>query len=160
MLNRIITLAIALTTIICAQAQEVCIIKGVIENDSLAYSDEKIKKVYLARIDESERMINIDSAKVKKGKYTFKYKMQKDEPVMMYFITGFDNGQINVFLEPGKISINTEKASYPSNSKVSGTPTNDLYVEYKKIYGACVQEQMDTLHALLESRGEDWMNSD
>lgn len=160
MLNRIITLTIALTTIICAQAQEVCIIKGVIENDSLAYSDEKIKKVYLARIDESERMVNIDSAKVKKGKYTFKYKMQKDEPVMMYFITGFDNGQINVFLEPGKISINTEKASYPSNSKVSGTPTNDLYVEYKKIYGACVQEQMDTLHALLESKGEDWMNSD
>ena len=160
MLNRIITLTIALTTIICAQAQEVCIIKGVIENDSLAYSDEKIKKVYLTRIDESERMVNIDSAKVKKGKYTFKYKMQKDEPVMMYFITGFDNGQINVFLEPGKISINTEKASYPSNSKVSGTPTNDLYVEYKKIYGACVQEQMDTLHALLESKGEDWMNSD
>lgn len=160
MLNRIITLAIALTTIICAQAQDVCIIKGVIKNDSLAYSQEKIKKVYLTRIDEYERLINIDSAKVKKGKYTFKYKMQKDEPVMIHFITGFDNGKINVFLEPGKVSINTEKASFPTSSKVSGTPTNDLYTEYKKIYDVCVQEQIDTLHALLESKGEDWMNSD
>ena len=158
MLHRIITLTVAAAAFLCVQAQGVCTIKGEIKNDTLAYSNEKVKMVYLTRIDEYERSINIDSAKVKKGKYSFKYKMQKDEPVMLYLITGFDNGAIKLFIEPGKVSITTDKAAYPSASVVKGTPTNDLYAEYQTIYQQSVDEQREAVRAITESKGEEWVN--
>ena len=55
MLHRIITLTVAAAAFLCVQAQGVCTIKGEIKNDTLAYSNEKVKMVYLTRIDEYER---------------------------------------------------------------------------------------------------------
>lgn len=160
MLHKFIISAVAVMALFTVQAQEICTIKGEIANDALSFSKDVIKKVYLTEIDEYDHFRNIDSAKVKKGKYSFKYKMQPNEPVKLYMITGFDNGAIQVFIEPGEINIKTEKAAYPSNSVVSGTQNNDLYTEYKAIYNNCIQEQLDTVEQLKKRHTKEWMDSE
>jgi thiol-disulfide isomerase/thioredoxin len=141
-----------------AKAQQ-CTITGTIQNDSLCYTPQKVKMVYLTRMDEYERFANIDSAKVKNGKFTFKYKPAKDEPVMLHFITGFDNGSVSLFLEPGNINIEMPKAAYPSASRVSGTKNNNLYTAYKEITDRCVKVQVDSLRARKQRYGEEWVQS-
>lgn len=159
MIYRLILSTICGLLVVSGIQAQTCTIKGVMQNDSLCYTAQKIKKVYLTRMDEYERFHNIDSVKVKNGKFTFEYKMDKDEPVMLHFITGFDNGSIPVFLEPGQISIEIQKAAYPSGSKVVGTVNNDLYAEYQLISERCAQVQTDTLRVWKEQRGEAWLDS-
>ena len=159
MIYRMILSAICGLLVVSGVQAQTCTIKGTIQNDSLCFSPQRIKKVYLTRMDEYERFQNIDSAKVKNGKFTLEYKMDKDEPVLLHFITGFDNGSIPVFLEAGQINIDMPKAAYPSASKVSGTVTNDLYGEYQLISDRCKQVQTDTLRFWKEQRGEEWLNS-
>lgn len=149
-------LAIILTS---AQAQEVCNIHGKIENLSLSHTNSTIKKVYLTRIDEYNRHINIDSAKVKKGKYKFKYNIQKDEPTMLYLITGFDNGYIPFFAEPGEVTINTAKASMPLESSVEGTQTNNLYKRYKEIAERHKRTEADSVKMMQKIHGDTWLTS-
>ena len=110
MLHRIITFAIAATALLTVQAQKVCTIKGEIKNP-----DKSVKMLYLTRIDEYNRLINIDSAKVKKGKYSFKHKIENGEPAMLYLITGLENGNIELFVEPGNIKVYTDDASQPQD---------------------------------------------
>lgn len=160
MMKRVISALVVIAAALCVQAQGVCVIKGRIASDTLRYDGQKIKKVYLTRLDEYNRLVNIDSTKVKKGKYSFQYKLAKDEPTMLYLITGFDNGNIPLFVEEGNVNITTASAAYPQGSEVSGTATNNLYAEYKKIYDACVQEQLDEVRSLAATRGEEWVNSD
>ena len=160
MMKRVISALVVIAATLCVQAQGVCVIKGRIASDTLRYDGQKIKKVYLTRLDEYNRLVNIDSTKVKKGKYSFQYKLAKDEPTMLYLITGFDNGNIPLFVEEGNVNITTASAAYPQGSEVSGTATNNLYAEYKKIYDACVQEQLDEVRSLTATRGEEWVNSD
>ena len=76
MIKNIISALFAIAACLSVQAQDVCVIKGRINNNALRYDDEM---VYLTRLDEYDRLIKIDSAKVKKGKYSFKYRMEKDE---------------------------------------------------------------------------------
>lgn len=159
MIKNIISALFAIAACLSVQAQDVCVIKGRINNNALRYDDAKIKMVYLTRLDEYDRLIKIDSAKVKKGKYSFKYRMEKDEPTMLYLITGFDNGNIPLFVEAGNIDITTDSAAYPLNSIVSGTITNNLYNEYKKIAEECVQAQIDSVKALAARYGDEWVNS-
>ena len=122
MLHRILsTIAVAFICI-AASAQGVCVINGNIADG------KKIKKVVLTRTDEFGKSVEVATAKVKKGKYTFKYKLAKDEPVLMYAIKGFGEGNdVEVFVEPGEVAVNT----YSNMSSIAtGTPTNDLYLEY------------------------------
>ena len=122
MLHRILsTIAVAFICI-AASAQDVCVINGNIADG------KKIKKVVLTRSDEFCKSVEVATAKVKKGKYTFKYKLAKDEPVLMYAIKGFGEGNdVEVFVEPGEVTVST----YSNMSSIAtGTPTNDLYLKY------------------------------
>lgn len=154
MLHRIITFAIAATALLTVQAQKVCTIKGEIKNP-----DKSVKMLYLTRIDEYDRLINIDSAKVKKGKYSFKHKIENEEPAMLYLITGLENGNIELFVEPGNIKVCTDDASQPQESSVNGTATNELYSEYRSIYNNAIKELQDTLSTIACSKGNEWMES-
>lgn len=124
---------ISFVACIALNAQGTCIINGNIA-DVLLNDGSKVKKVYLTRTDEMGRNTDICSAKVKNGQYTIKYKMAQDEPAMLYTITGFGENQgIELFVEPGEVTISTERATEPENSIVKGTATNDLLSEYKSI---------------------------
>ena len=127
MLHRILSTIVLSFICIAASAQGVCVIKGNIADDRMS-DGSKIKKLTLTRTDELGRTIEVATAKVKKGKYAFRYELAKDEPVFMYAIKGFGEGNdVEVFVELGEVAVNT-------NSKMSsiatGTPTNDLYLKY------------------------------
>ena len=101
-------------------------INGQFSNDSLRFNGSTIKKLYLPKLEDG-RYINIDSTKVRRKKFTFKGKVPKTNE--MYFITGFDNGAISVFLENGKINIAPFQAAYPAAAIPTGTPNNDVLAE-------------------------------
>ena len=132
MRNKILSI-IAVAGCIAASAQETCIISGHIADSQLA-DGKMVKKVYLTHTDEFGKTMEVATAKVKKGNYTFKYKLAENEPVLQYTITGFGDGQgVALFVEPGEVVVTTPTAVQPEQSTVAGTPTNDTYAEYKAI---------------------------
>ena len=151
MLHRILSTIIAVFVCATMSAQGVCVIKGNIADG------KKIKKVALTRIDELGKSVEVATAKVKKGAYTFKYQLAENEPVLQYIITGIGETGIEVFVEPGEVTVDTPASV--EESIVSGTPTNDAYAEYNAIFAAGADE-VAALLAVLEARnGKEWMES-
>lgn len=154
MLHRILsTIAVAFICI-AASAQGVCVIKGNIADG------KNIKKVTLTRTDEVGRTIEVATAKVKKGNYTFKYELSKDEPVLQYVVTGFGDGKcVELFVEPGEVTIVTPSVAAVEESTVAGTPTNDTYAAYKAVWAAGANETAALVAALEARNGKEWMES-
>lgn len=133
MLHRVIATIVSFATYMAVCAQGICTINGKIADYKLE-NGKAIKTVSLVRTDEFGRKNEVATAKVKKGAYSFKYKVSQDEPVMLYTITGFDNnGCIELYVEQGNVSVNTPKATEPEKSVVCGTPANDTFTEYKNL---------------------------
>ncbi|MBQ5888678.1 MAG: DUF4369 domain-containing protein [Bacteroidaceae bacterium] len=158
MLNRILSTIIVAFACIAASAQGTCVINGKIADDRMD-DGKKIKKVALVRVDEFGRKVEVATAKVKKGEYKFKYKLQKDEPVLQYHITGFGDGAVEVFVEPGEVAINTPSVAQVGLSAVTGTPTNDTYTGYKTIYKNGEAEIAAKVAELETLNGKEWMES-
>lgn len=159
MRNRIFSTIMALTCGLTISAQSVCRINGQIADTKLANS-EKVKRVYLTHTNEFGIATEIDSAKVKKGAYTFKQKCKKGEPTLQYTITGFGkNKNIPFFLEQGTVTINTPAASEPEKSEVVGTPTNDTYAAYKAIAIESERKVAQIVSSLEVQHGTDWLRS-
>lgn len=141
---------------LAASAQGTCIINGSIADTKLS-NGKKIKKVFLTRTDELGQMTTVAEAKLKKGKYAFKRDLAKDEPVLMYTITGFgEEAGIELFVEAGEIAVNTESASRPCRSVVSGTPANDIYTRFKAILDEGYNESGKQIAELEKSNGKEW----
>lgn len=122
MLNRTISAIIAIGACVAVQAQGTCNIKGYMT------ADNGTRMVYLSRIDENGVQAVIDSAKVKKGKFTLKYKLKKGEPTLLYNIT-MGSTTAEVFVEPGTVEVNSNNGAV----SVSGTAANDTYTQFKAI---------------------------
>ncbi len=127
MLHRLFSTIIAVVCCLAASAQGTCVINGTIEN-----AGKKIKSLTLVRTDNSGREVEVATAKVKKGKYTFRYELANDEPVLMYTIKGLSQ-DLEVFVEQGEVTVNTPSAAKPWESTITGTPANDTYAEFKGI---------------------------
>ena len=159
MRHRLIATIFSFIACFAVYAQDVCVINGKIADDKLA-NGKAIKKVFLTSADEYGRRTVVAEAKVKKGSYTFKYKVSADAPVMQYTITGFDNEKgIKLFVEPGTVAVNTATAQNPCQSKLSGTPTNDLYEEYKQIDINADEKVAKAVEALAQQNGKEWLES-
>ena len=159
MRHRLIATIFSFIACFAVYAQDVCVINGKIADDKLA-NGKAIKKVFLTSADEYGRRTVVAEAKVKKGSYTFKYKVSADAPVMQYTITGFDNEKgIKLFVEPGNVAVNTATAQNPCQSKLSGTPTNDLYEEYKQIDINADEKVAKAVEALAQQNGKEWLES-
>ena len=159
MRHRLIATIFSFIACFAVYAQDVCVINGKIADDKLA-NGKAIKKVFLTSADEYGRRTVVAEAKVKKGSYTFKYKVSADAPVMQYTITGFDNEKgIKLFVEPGTVAVNTATAQNPCQSKLSGTPTNDLYEEYKQIDINADEKVAKAIEALAQQNGKEWLES-
>ena len=150
---------ITLLVSVSAHAQSVCTINGYVKNDSLRFKEARLEKVYLSKLDEYDRLIPIDSVSIQNGEFTFKRFLQMHEPVLLYFITGFDNGYIPVFMEPGEIDIRLNSAAYPATAKVSGTKNNDLYRKYEEISEKCVRVQIDSIDMLMAKYSSEWLDT-
>lgn len=125
------------------------VIKGNFSRDSLRFTPEVVKEVYLKRLLDGQ-MVVIDTAKVVNK--SFEFRGRTPEEIEMYYISGFDNGEIQVFLEDGQIEINNIDASFPVAAKVLGTENNNLFTEFVSVLGKAneqgrvrMQEMMDGL---------------
>ena len=112
-----------------AQQNNHYVISGSMRIDSLRYTPERIKKVYLAREVDGQNVI-VDSAVVEKGR--FKFEGVAPTTVEPYHITGFDNGSLQFFLEPGTIEVLPFDGRFPVGAHVKGTPANEVLYAYKK----------------------------
>lgn len=144
---------------ICSWAQNACLIQGEI-NSLILRSSKSIEKVYLNSMDEYERLTLIDSATVSKdGKFEMHRPIEANTLTKMHMLTGFDNGAIMLWVEPGTVRIHIKDAKYPTGAIVSGTPTNDLQKEYNAFKDQCIQVQNDTLKLMHATRGQAWIDS-
>ena len=75
-------------------------IDGELTRDSLRYTPQAIKKVYLKHIVNGQEVM-LDSAVVKNRRFHFEGTAPKD--VEAAIVTGFDNGSAQLLLEPGNI---------------------------------------------------------
>ena len=157
MRNRILSTIIAAISCLEINAQGVCTISGSIADTQLD-NGKKIKKVYLTRTNEFGQAVEVATAKVKKGCYTFNYSLAQDEPVMQYTVTGFgeDKG-IALFVEPGEVTVTTASAAQPEESTVAGTPTNDTYAAYKAICKSGEGKAAQEIAALEQQHGKEWL---
>ena len=136
-----------LTASLAANAQGQFVIKGTILSDSLCYSKGTVRKVYLTHEVNSQEVV-VDSAYVTNKHFAFK----GTAPAVMtpYAITGFDNGAVQVFLEPGNIVIQPFSAKFPAQAKVKGTPANNTFFEYQELseqMNRKGRERMDSVKA-------------
>lgn len=144
---------------VAVAAQGVCHIQGHMEKDSLRFTKAKIEKLYLSKLNEFDQFVKIDSTSVVNGDFKFQYTLKENEPIVMFFITGFDNGDIPVWVEPGTVTVSIHDAAFASGARVSGTATNNLYAEYKAINQRCINVQQDSIRQFVAKYGEAYMDS-
>ena len=112
--------------------------------------------MYLAREVDGQNVV-VDSAMVEKG--SFRFEGVAPAAVEPYHITGFDNGSVQFFLEPGTIEIVPFDGRFPVGAHVKGTPANEVLYAYKKQEGEngdLAKKRMDkALAALPEAQRND-----
>src|SRR3712207_1178131 len=134
-----------------AQQSRKYTIQGMMTVDSLRNTPQIIKKVYLTH-EVGGKTVVLDSAKVKNKKFTFTG--TAPEWVEAYSITGFDNGVVQVFLEPGNIVIAPFDGRYPGGAKVHGTPSNDIYMEYLDLNGQQISRSREAMNKAVKAHPE------
>ena len=125
------------------------VITGTMTVDSLRYTPERIKKVYLTHEVQGQDVV-VDSATVENGRFTFKGKAPG--VVAPYRISGFDNGTVQLFLEPGEITVLPFDGRFPVGASVKGTPGNDVLFAYQQSGSGAVdiaKQRMDKVLASL-----------
>lgn len=161
MIHKLILAAVAACFAVTAvQAQDRCVIKGEITgSDSLRFTPVPVRMVYLSKVDEYDRPIQVDSAVVKDKKFQFTREMKAGEPIMLHMIQGFDNGSINLFVEPGEISVKIATAQFPAGAAITGTPNNELQSKFHHIQGKCAAAQVDVIRRLTKEKGDPYMDT-
>lgn len=91
---------LSVVMLVSAQSERRYVITGSMTTDSLYTSAGTVKKLFLTRSVNGSQ-VTIDSATVKDKSFVFKG--VAPETVDVAFITGFDNGSIQLFLEPGRL---------------------------------------------------------
>lgn len=126
----LLALGVALAIHCPAQESGKYVISGEMTRDSLRFTPQAIKKVYLTRQVDGQD-VKLDSAIVKNKKFRFEGTVPNVLDV--YFVTGFDNGSIQLFLEPGQIIVEPFDGHYPVGARVKGTPCNDVLNGYQQL---------------------------
>ena len=106
-------------------------IDGELTRDSLRYTPQAIKKVYLKHVVNGQELM-IDSAVVKNRCFHFEGTAPKD--VEAAIITGFDNGSAQLLLEPGNIKFKPFDGNFPVGAKAYGTKNNDIFAGYAMLH--------------------------
>ena len=141
-MKKLITLTLlAIATIATAQEKKF-VINGEMSSTKLCYSNDTVREVKLEQNIDGQ-MVVIASSPVEDGKFTLEG--TAPEQIALCYITGFDNGSIQVFLEEGVISVGPFDAAYPVSAKVCGTPNNDIYQAYLDLNARCIREAKERM---------------
>lgn len=151
-MRKLLTLALlAVATFAMAQEKNF-VIKGEMTSTTLCYSDETVKEVKLElTVDGVPTVVAVSP--VEDGKFTFEG--TAPEKLTLCSITGFDNGNIQFFLEAGEIKMGPFDAAYPVGARIGGTPSNDTYQSYIDLNNKCIEESKVRMRAAYESVPEE-----
>lgn len=131
-----------------AQQNNRYVITGTMTIDSLRYTPERIKKVYLTHEVQGQDIV-VDSATVENGRFSFKG--NAPGVVAPYRISGFDNGTVQLFLEPGEITVLPFDGRFPVGASVKGTPANDVLYAYQQSGSGAVDIAKQRMEKVLAS---------
>ena len=147
-MKKLITLTLlAIATLATAQEKKF-VINGAMSSTKLCYSDGTVKEVKLEQNIDGQMQV-IATSSVEDGKFTLEG--TAPEQIALCYITGFDNGSIQVFLEEGVISVGPFDAAYPVSAKVCGTPNNDIYQAYLDLNARCIREAKERMKTAQEN---------
>lgn len=151
MRKNVIILALACMGMVpcAAQTSRRYAIDGELTRDSLRYTPQAIKKVYLKHIVNGEEQM-LDSAVVTGRRFHFEG--TAPEHVEAAMITGFDNGSAQLLLEPGNIKFRPFDGHFPVAAKAYGTKNNNIFAGYAMLHGKNAEDSkrnMDRLRASL-----------
>lgn len=138
-----------------AQNDDRYVITGKMTRDSLRFTQQPIRMVYLTCQSDGKE-IKLDSAVVKNK--TFRFEGKAPRYVEAAVISGFDNGGIQLLLEPGHIEVEPFDAHYPVGAKVRGTRNNDVMNGYCLFREKDVQASGTRMNNLVNSLPEDIKN--
>lgn len=127
-------------------------INGTLSTDSLRFTKGKVTKVYLCR-EQDEKLIPVDSTIVKKNR--FRFTGVAPALVEPYAITGFDNGAVRVFLEPGDIVIDPFDARFPVSARAHGTPANEVWKSYMDVNDLSVKKAQEAMQKAVSAHPEE-----
>ena len=138
---------LAIATFVTAQDNKF-VIRGEMSSVTLCYSNETVKEVKLECTLDGQPVV-LATSQVVDGKFTFEG--TAPEVLDLCNITGFDNGNIQLFLEPGVINVGPFDAAYPVGAKIGGTPCNDVYQEYSDLNRKSIAESKVRMKVAQES---------
>ena len=138
---------LAVATFVTAQDNKF-VIRGEMSSTTLCYSNETVKEVKLECTVDGQPVV-LATSQVADGKFTFEG--TAPEVLDLCNITGFDNGSIQLFLEPGVINVGPFDAAYPVSARIGGTPCNDVYQEYTDLNRKSIAESKVRMKAAQES---------
>lgn len=138
---------LAVATFVTAQDNKF-VIRGEMSSTTLCYSNETVKEVKLECTVDGQPVV-LATSQVADGKFTFEG--TAPEVLDLCNITGFDNGSIQLFLEPGVINVAPFDAAYPVSARIGGTPCNDVYQEYTDLNSKSIAESKVRMKAAQES---------
>lgn len=132
----LLIMLVATATMATAQEKRF-VIHGEMSSNVLCYSTETVKEVRLEQNINGENVI-LGIGTVTDNKFTIEG-VAPARPTLGT-ISGFDNGNIQVFLEEGEINVGPFDAAYPVAATIGGTPCNDTYQAYLDLDDKCIQE--------------------
>ena len=138
---------LAIATLVTAQDKKF-VISGEMSSTALCYSEGTVDEVKLERSVDGRNVV-LATAKVEGGK--FRIEGTAPEMLTLCYITGFDNGSIQLFLEEGEIKVGPFDAAYPVAAFIGGTPSNDVYQEYIDLNSRCIKESMERMKVAKEN---------
>lgn len=146
-MRKIFLFALAVAATLVSAQENRFVIRGEMSCDSLLYSDGVVKSVNLVK-DGADGPVTIATAEVSQGRFTFEG-IAPEQPET-YNITGFNNGAIQVFVEPGEITVGPFDARYPVAAKIGGTPCNEIYQGYLDVNDRCINESRERMKRAYE----------
>jgi len=118
----LLTVGIVLGIVACNQEPE-----GYTLNGNLRGDVENGTQVFLRTVGENNQPIDVDTAMVENGKFTFTG--TADTPELNYIFVDNLQGYTAVILENGEITFNAQKDSL-GMAEIEGTPQNEIFLDY------------------------------
>ena len=111
-----------------------------------ADSRKSVKQLFLSYEDEMGRTLKLDSAKVKRGKFTFEGTVPAG--VEKVCLTGFpDGGELPFFLDAAALNVTDIDARAPEKARVTGSHNNEVYNSVKELEARSLTEAAEKVKA-------------
>lgn len=147
-MNRIITLIFtAILVVSCGKETGNLTINGTVKG-------LRKGKIYLQKVQDSTR-VSVDSVQID-GKPEFQFTTTIDGPeIITLHLDKNDGNQLNdrleIFAEPGIVTIETTRDYFAPEAKVEGSESHDKWKEYKSMRSKFGSENLDLIKEILEA---------